>query len=161
MSKPQRSDRFLKTGHAPGHLRECLLNALEHDGDWFNHLEMDFLRERHQRWWNQASPSERALWLLGQLWSCNDVVPSLTRSMVRDWLDQDREHFSFATLARALKKDLEARAIPSNPQTQPTSTAQIALVKHEKTNSEPREVLVTHSRPTPRTLTVLVGRREP
>jgi len=109
MSKPHRSEMFAKTGHAPGHLRECLLNALEHGENWINNLEMDFLRKRHQRWWDEASPTERARWLLGQLWSCNDIVPSLARSDVRDWLDQDREHFSFASLARALKMDLDAR----------------------------------------------------
>ncbi len=105
--KPQRSEQFLKTGHAPGHIRECLLEALDHNEDWWRNLKMDFMRERHQRWWDSASDSERAYWLLGQLWHCTDTVPSLERVSVMDWIGTEEEYFSYATLARALKQDLD------------------------------------------------------
>ena len=113
MSRPHRSETFLKTGHAPSHLRECLLEALDHGEDWFKNLEMDFMREHHQRWWNSASPSERAYWLLGQLWDCADFVPLAVYDDVKDWLDPAEEQFArrdlgtYARLARALKRDLD------------------------------------------------------
>ena len=107
MSKPHRTKKFLTTGHAPGHLRDCLGNALlDHEGDWWRHLEMNFMRERHQRWWDSTSASDRAYWLIGQLWNCTDTVPSELRESVRDWLED--EYFSYARLVRALKADLDA-----------------------------------------------------
>ena len=109
MSAPKRSEQFIKTGHAPGHIRQCLLDAIDAREDWWQNLEMDFNRDRHQRWWDRASPQTRAYWLVGQLWHCRDIVPSLERHSVMDWLSNE-ELFSYAELARALKADLDARS---------------------------------------------------
>jgi hypothetical protein len=114
MSKPKASERYLKTGHAPGHIRECLLESLDHGEDWWQHLEMDFLRDRHQRWWDGATPLKRAYWLLGQLWHCTDIVGSQTLSEVQDWLlpdDPNANLGTYAKLARALKADLDAAQV--------------------------------------------------
>ena len=48
MSAPKRSPQFMKTGHAPGHIRECLLDAIDAQENWWQNLEMDFDRDRHQ-----------------------------------------------------------------------------------------------------------------
>jgi len=109
MNKPKLSEKYLKTGHAPGHIRECLIEALiDHNGDWWQNLEMDFMRERHQAWWDQASHAEQAYWLIGQLWNCTDIVPSLVTHAVSNWLETDREPTTFARLVRVLKADLDA-----------------------------------------------------
>jgi hypothetical protein len=108
MSGPKRAELLQKFGHAGGHLRECLGDALDYQADWWQHLEMDFLQERHQRWWDHAPALQRAYWLIGQLWHYTDTVPSLLRGSVQDWLEE--EYFSYAQLVRVLKEDLDARS---------------------------------------------------
>ena len=48
-------------GHAPGHLREALTEALEvlrSDRPWWERLEIDFIDQTKQQWWGQATPEE-------------------------------------------------------------------------------------------------------
>ena len=78
---PRRSELLHHYGHAGGHLRDALLNALEYD-DWWNHVEVEFYEDRDNRWFQSCSAKRRAQWLLGQLWHCTDVVPGLTRQEI-------------------------------------------------------------------------------
>ncbi len=107
MGGPKRSEMLQTTGHAGGHLRDALLNALDHNDEWQENIEIDFDREEHNVWWSGLSERERAEWLLGQLWNCTDIVPSLTRTQVMDWHADDPEPFTYAQLARLLKRDLD------------------------------------------------------
>src|SRR5437667_8338585 len=89
---PKKSEMLEKYGHAGGHLRDALLEALEHHDDWWKHVEVEFLHERHNRWWKRLSHRSRARWLLGQLWTCSDTLPSLYHSELTDrQADQDPE----------------------------------------------------------------------
>ena len=96
MSGPRRSgfaaEMLEKYRHAGGHLREALLDALDHDDEWWKHIEIDFNRERHNRWWSRLSDQHRAKWLLGQLWPILLVVVvalilvgTLTPAVERRW----------------------------------------------------------------------------
>ena len=43
-------------GHAGGHLRDALLDAIEKDRvRWWTHVRIDFDSERHHAWWNRLS----------------------------------------------------------------------------------------------------------
>jgi len=115
MSAPTRSERSLKTGHAPGHIRECLIEALDDfERDWWKNLNIELLRERHQRWWNESSNDQRAYWLLGQLWHCTDIVSGGTMDWTLGWLRADDDSLyekqplrTYAALARLLKNNLD------------------------------------------------------
>ena len=74
---PKRATTLQMFGHAGGHLREALLEALDYQDDWWMHIEIDFNLERHNKWWSRLSGRRRASWLLGQLWNCTDIVPRL------------------------------------------------------------------------------------
>jgi hypothetical protein len=115
MSGPKRAEMLQKYGHAGGHLRDALLDALDHNEDWWKSIEMDFYRERHILWWSRLSEKRRAEWLLGQLWNCTDIVPSLTRRQVMEWFDEP-EPFTYAQLTRLLKRDLDSQSAPSPDQ---------------------------------------------
>jgi hypothetical protein len=101
MPGPRRSEMLEKYGHAGGHLREALMDALDHRDEWWQHVEIDFNHERHNRWWSRLSARSRARWLLGQLWNCQDMVPSLVRS------EFDQDVGTFGRLARLLAEDLK------------------------------------------------------
>src|SRR6266849_6094065 len=104
MKGPRRSEMLEKYGHAGGHLRDALLESLEQYGDeWWEHVEIDFYRERDNRWWNQLSARAQARWLLGQLWHCTDILPGDVRSV----FEEDHEVFTYAQLARLLAQDLK------------------------------------------------------
>lgn len=108
MPGPKRSERLAKFGHAGGHLREALVDALEFGDQWWKHVEIDFNHERHNRWWNRLSEKSRAKWLLGQLWNCTDVLPSLAWSELTDrdpWGETKHRH-TYGTLARVLSREL-------------------------------------------------------
>jgi hypothetical protein len=107
MNGPKRSEMLQKHGHAGGHLRDGLLSALDHNDEWWKNIEINFLRERHNLWWNRLSHKNRAKWLLGQLWHSRDIVPQMTRQEVREWFPEDPEPFTYARLARLLARDLE------------------------------------------------------
>ena len=110
---PKRSKRLHLYGHAGGHLRDALLNALEYrfqdPGDWWNHIEIDFTSERDQRWLASCSPKRRAQWLLGQLWHCTDIVPSyVSRQFIESGeVEKEVEVCTYARLARFLARDLK------------------------------------------------------
>ncbi len=54
MSGPRSAEMLQKYGHAGGHLRDALLEALDHNEDWWKNITMDFYRERHNLWWNDC-----------------------------------------------------------------------------------------------------------
>lgn len=110
MSGPKRAEMLQKYGHAGGHLREALLDALDHTDDWWKDIEIDFNFARHNRWWNKLSDKKRAEWLLGQLWHCRDIVPGVVRREVASWFPDDPEPVTYAQLARLLKRDLDSSA---------------------------------------------------
>ncbi|SRR6266536_2870961 len=108
MNGPKKAEALRNYGHAGGHLRDALLNALDYQGDWWKHVEVDFIHERHERWWKRLLPKRRALWLLGQLWSCSDILPSLYVTEITDRDPDGRHQFrTFAVLARLLAQDLK------------------------------------------------------
>lgn len=115
--RPKRAEILQKYGHAGEHLPGTLLEALDHDEEWWHNIEIDFHRDRHNLWWSRLSYKKRAEWLLGQLWNCTDIVPSLTRSQVRNWFPDDPEPLTFARVARLLKRDLDSQIEP-NPDDQ-------------------------------------------
>jgi hypothetical protein len=110
---PKRSEKLHRCGHAGGHLRDALLDALQHrypdDAKWWNHIEIDFNEERDNRWFQKCSPRRRAQWLLGQLWHCTDIVPGDVRREVASNdpdLSDEWQVGTFAELARYLAQDL-------------------------------------------------------
>jgi hypothetical protein len=73
-------------GHAPGHLREAFEWAVEASypniqEDWYKHMEDDevllFFNPEKEKWWNTLSLKEKGRWLIGQLWNCTDIMPSV------------------------------------------------------------------------------------
>jgi hypothetical protein len=100
MKKPKRDFR-LKNGHAGGHLREALAEALDCGTEWWKYLEINFNNERQQQWWIDLSARTRARWLLGQLWHCTDIVPETLRSEF-----EDENVITYARLARLLMTEL-------------------------------------------------------
>lgn len=92
-------------GHAPGNLRDALIEALDSsfcsDVPWWENLEIEFFAERKRLWWAEASYKAKALWLLGQLWNCTDIVPGeICRAL------DLRSGKTYAQLARSLKAEL-------------------------------------------------------
>jgi hypothetical protein len=91
-------------GHAPGHLRTALIEALEASWTdkrpWWELIEIDFDDPAEQAAWDDAHAEQQASWLLGQLWNCNDITPG----------DISLMGFShagtYARLARQLKAEL-------------------------------------------------------
>jgi hypothetical protein len=75
----------MRGGHAPGHMRELLYDALEArrtvtSGQWWRALPATstgetFHHPAEQRWWGGLTPQEQARWLTGQLWNCTDTLP--------------------------------------------------------------------------------------
>jgi hypothetical protein len=92
-------------GHAPGHLRDALIEALEFswadDLPWWNLLEIDFFDPNRKAAWARADAQTRAIWLLGQLWNCTDIVPGDFCMTVGIPCGS-----SYAILARELKAEL-------------------------------------------------------
>jgi hypothetical protein len=110
MKGPKRSGRLQRYGHAGGHLRDALLEALEcqhmqHD-DWWKHIELDFTDDRHNRWWERLSDKRRARWLLGQLWNCTDALPGVYLNEITDRDPEGRHMTSYAALVRLLAREL-------------------------------------------------------
>ena len=92
-------------GHAPGHLGDALIEALESArGDarpWWELLDVLFFDPARQVWWDDSTAVERANWLIGQLWDCTDTVPGY----IRETLGISYAS-SYATMVRGLKKEL-------------------------------------------------------
>ena len=92
-------------GHAPGHLREALIQSLERywagrvptwtialaDNEVLSHYDAAF-----QRSWDRWPAKRRARWLLGQLHNCTDIMASDICSQLE--LPQG------STVARAIRK---------------------------------------------------------
>lgn len=111
MNRPKRSESLRKHGHAGGHLRDALIEALEYGDDWWRHVELDFYREDHNRWWAALSHANRARWLLGQLWNCRDTLASGYHAEITDRDPWGNHVFTYAALARLLAAELnEIRA---------------------------------------------------
>lgn len=100
-----RRHRADRGGHAPGYLRDALVEALEcsfcADEPWWDALQIEFFDPAKQLCWDSAVPKNRALWLLGQLWNCTDIVSSEIWSELE--LTGGR---TFGRLARLLKTQL-------------------------------------------------------
>lgn len=72
-------------GHAPGHLRDTLLEALDASRgkvQWWEALDgeegLESFSEQARAALASMSAKERAAWLCGQLWNCTDTVPGDT-----------------------------------------------------------------------------------
>jgi hypothetical protein len=102
MDRPKRDFSLKNGGHAGGHLREALVEALEYGNDWWQHAEISFQNDREQEWWSRQSTRSRARWLLGQLWHCTDIVPGTLRSEF-----EGQNVVTYARLARLLIKELQ------------------------------------------------------
>jgi hypothetical protein len=91
-------------GHAPGHLRDLLLEAFDEavDRPWWEHLKITFYDSKQQNSWTRTSPMGRARWVLGQLWNCTDVVPGY----MCDNHDFPRGT-TYAQVVRRLRKEIE------------------------------------------------------
>jgi hypothetical protein len=98
-----------KGGHAPGHLRDALLAALSRhwddleEGPWFRHLDMKFFSIGEQTRWDSWTPTERAIWLTGQLWNCHDILPGSVCALAS--LSQGS---TYAQLVRQLRSQINA-----------------------------------------------------
>ena len=100
-------------GHAPGYLRDALIDALQESWavkrEWWELTDISFFNPSQQLWWHRLDQRHRALWVLGQLWNCTDVVPNGTCDFVAI-----RRGSSFATLARYLRSDMESLDLESS-----------------------------------------------
>lgn len=94
-------------GHAPGHLRNALIAALESSEHWCDYLSLSFFDLAQQERWNRSSSVARANWVLGQLWNCDDYVPGSICRKTRF-----RRASTFARLARRLKSQLHECTAP-------------------------------------------------
>ena len=92
-----------KHGHAPGYLREPLVDTLDWDSDpWYRRLkdEPDVLNchsVEQQTTWDHMTGEERADWLCGQLWNCRDILPSFVGRKF------DLQRNTYAVLVRYLR----------------------------------------------------------
>jgi hypothetical protein len=100
-------------GHAQGHLREALIDALEEgwveDRPWWELVSVEFGDRAWQLWWDRTDFRNRAGWLLGQLRNCTEVIPSGTSDLVTIPCGS-----SFATLVRTFREDMESLDLESS-----------------------------------------------
>jgi hypothetical protein len=95
-------------GHAGGHLREPVLNALDewYEGaikNWWESKEFgpeNFYDE--QLGDKKLRNKERALKIVGKLWHCKDILPSSARDTAKESFNLDSEPMTYAQLARLL-----------------------------------------------------------
>lgn len=104
----QRKYNASQGGHAPGHLRDGLLMALRNAWDnseeaWWRHLDMKFFSLGQQIRWESWTPTERAIWLTGQLWNCHDILPGSVCALAS--LAQGS---TYAQLVRHLRNEINA-----------------------------------------------------
>jgi hypothetical protein len=96
-------------GHAPGHLRDAVLTALNdhwdhsEEGTWWTHLDIRFFSSRQQIQWETWTPKERAIWLAGQLWNCRDILPGSVCALAGF-----PQGSTYAQLVRQLRSDIKA-----------------------------------------------------
>jgi hypothetical protein len=93
-------------GHAPGHLRDLPIQALEDSNthNWWEAIPIEdvFDHEEQQAWWECLRALDRAKWLTGQLWNCTDILPG----GIYDMLDMSGHMGTFGAAARLLRKEL-------------------------------------------------------
>ena len=85
----------LRGGHAPGHLRDAFVGWL--DEPTRTEVEVGWDGERRT-----------VSWLLGQLWNCTDILPSIVREQVNCLLYGEPDDFrnTYAAAVRRLKAEL-------------------------------------------------------
>lgn len=88
----------LRNGHAPGHVREAFLNAIDAFVSWAEGepeptIEFEVNYEPHQ------IPISRAC---GLLWNCTDIVPATYFEWLRDDADLEIGRRTYAACARAV-----------------------------------------------------------
>lgn len=92
ISTPKRKHAI---GHAPGDLRDKLLDTLSYQNEWYENFETE----------------EEAIDCLNSLWHCSDIMPSGEREVAAAWLyqnsDIDREQadrlMTYAQFVRRMK----------------------------------------------------------
>lgn len=87
---------MLRSGHAPGHVRETFLNAVDAFMSW-NSGEPEPTVEYEVGYLPCQIPISKAC---GLLWNCSDVIPRLTFNELSDVLDIRRQ--TYAACARAM-----------------------------------------------------------
>jgi hypothetical protein len=86
----------VRAGHAGGHLREPLLEALDEPRHWFDYFGSRLAARRH----------------VGKLWHCTDILPGFARDTVLAILDLDvgleqvEPPYTYGQLVRRLIRDL-------------------------------------------------------
>ena len=97
-------------GHAPGHLRDLFILATDMDplepfGSWIEFLDDDsdpFYNPEKQAWWKNLSKRQRGLWVIGQLWNCTDIMPSILCDSL-----EFPQGSSYAQGVRRIRKEME------------------------------------------------------
>jgi hypothetical protein len=94
-------------GHAPGHFRQALLDALDRglaaSGETGEDV-LSFYSAAKQEWWKKLTGQQRTRWLLGHLFSCGDILPGNAARDLGDVLDKPVG--TYAQACRGLIKEL-------------------------------------------------------
>jgi len=99
-----------RSGHAPGHLREMLCEAIQYayvsKGEWWQWFETDeandFIYGRERTAWDARDAKARARWLTTQLWNTTDIVAALDLEMCD--LEPGK---TYAQVVRRLRRTIE------------------------------------------------------
>jgi hypothetical protein len=65
---------------------------------------VEFWDQQNQEKWDAATPDERALWVLGHLFACGDIVPGWLYTDVSDRFDFHGRH-TYGALVRVLARE--------------------------------------------------------
>ena len=105
---PKRKFKANQGGHAPGHLREALIDALDAGGKaWWKKIELELYDDAGQKKWDRLGKVEQARWLLGQLWNCTDILGGNGHDIVEEYDSRnDAKVTTYGRLARFLKPKL-------------------------------------------------------
>jgi len=75
---------------------------------------IEFFDAKEQKRWEAWDGRRRARWLVGQMCSCTDIIPSSDRQSINDLRDDgDREIFTYAQAARFLLRLMQQPATPA------------------------------------------------
>jgi len=84
----------VRYGHAGGHLRDPLDEALE-------------LEYEGKNWWEHFKTKDAALKHIGKLWHCTDIMPSRYSDVLREYNEKFRFlGFTYAQVVRVLRDHL-------------------------------------------------------
>ncbi len=106
-----------RSGHAPGHLRDILCEAIEYGyhapGEWWEYFDTEGTdnsswNERKRAAWGAMDAKARARWLTAQLWNTTDIVPRMYLEMCD--LEQG---MTYAQVVRRLRRTIEDAPKPS------------------------------------------------